>query len=152
MTYDLLLEWLSDHYLWLKAFHILAVIAWMAGLLYLPRLFVYHHRFATSDPAYQTFVTMEARLLRLIMLPSMVASFVFGFALILIVWDISGGWLHMKLLLVFGLAGFQGYLSRQAKAFARGEPPLSERAFRMINEIPAVIAIAVVLLVVLKPF
>lgn len=144
---------LSDFYLTLKALHILAVIAWMAGLLYLPRLFIYHLQFEVGTKPYQVFCTMERRLLKIIMLPSIILTFFFGIllAFTLEVW--SSPWFHAKLLLVFMLAGFHGYLSRLAKGFSRGQRPiLSEKGLRVLNEVPFLLAVFIVFLAVLKPF
>ena len=141
-----------EHYLWIKAFHILAVIAWMAGLLYLPRLFAYHHRFEVGSEVYNTFCQMERRLLKIIMLPSMVAAFGFGLMLMVLIDPWKGGWWHTKLLMVVILAGFHGMLSRWSKDFARGVKPYSEKTFRLINEVPFILAIIIVIMAVVKPF
>lgn len=141
-----------DTYLILKAFHLLAVIAWMAGLLYLPRLFIYHLEFELNSKAYLVFCTMERRLLRIIMLPSLLLTFLLGIILAFEVKVWGAPWFHIKLLLVIFLAGFHGYLSRIAKIFARGEyPKLSRRQLTILNEIPFIIAIFIVFLAILKP-
>ncbi len=142
-----------DTYLTLKALHILAVIAWMAGLLYLPRLFIYHLEFEVNSKAYLTFCTMERRLLKIIMLPSFLLTFFLGIFLAFETNAWGAPWFHMKIFLVFFLAGLHGYLSRIAKTYARGEyPGLSRKQLSILNEIPFVLAIFIVFLAVLKPF
>lgn len=143
-----------DYYLWLKAFHIIAVICWMAGLLYLPRLFVYHANTKPGSEISETFLTMERRLLKIIMNPAMILTFVLGFTLIFMPGGLglSEGWLHAKLLLVFLLAALHGAMSRWYKEFQNNERKRTSRFFRIANEIPTVIMILVILLVTLKPF
>ncbi|MBS0271336.1 MAG: CopD family protein [Proteobacteria bacterium] len=140
-------------YLTLKALHLLAVIAWMAGLLYLPRLFIYHLDFEVNSKTYVTFCTMERRLLKIIMLPSLLLTFLLGTLLAFESNTWEAPWFHIKLILVVFLAGFHGYLSKVAKAFARGEyPKLSRKQLSVLNEIPFITAIFIVFLAVLKPF
>lgn len=144
---------LEDYYLTFKALHILAVIGWMAGLLYLPRLFIYHLEFEVGTKPYETFCRMERRLLKIIMLPMIILTFVFGIILAFQIHAWSDPWLHMKLTLVLLLAAFHGYLSRIAKDFARGvRPRLSRKQLILLNELPFLLAIFIVFLVVLKPF
>lgn len=144
---------LSDYYLTLKAFHILSIIAWMAGLLYLPRLFIYHMEFSPGTKAYETFCIMERRLLKIIMLPSSLLTFFFGVLLAFVSDAWPYPWFHVKLLLVLLLASVHGYLSRIAKDFAKGIPPsLSKKALVLLNEFPFFLAIFIVFLVILKPF
>ena len=140
-------------YLWLKAFHIIAVTAWMAGLLYLPRLMVYHRRTAIGGESSEIFKVMERRLLKAIMLPAMVLSWVFGFALIWVTDAFSNPslWLTVKLVAVVALTGFHFWLAQFAKAFAEDERPRDERFFRIINEIPTVLLIVIVIMAVIKP-
>lgn len=138
--------------LWFKAFHIMAVIAWMAGLFYLPRLMVYHTKVAPGSEASETFKVMERRLLKAIMNPAMIAAWIFG---LLIAWgfgDFTEGWFHLKLLLVFILSGFHGMLSKHVKEFAADANRKSERYYRIINEFPTLIMVVVVILVILRPF
>jgi len=144
-----------DGYLWLKALHIIFVICWMAGMLYLPRLFVYHSKVAVGSEASEMFKVMERKLMRGIMNPCMIITFILGIWLAIGTGAFapgSGGWMHAKLLLVLGLGGAHGMMSKYRKAFARDENSKSERFFRIFNEVPAVIMVIVVLLVVLKPF
>ena len=142
-----------EYYPTIKALHILAVIGWMAGLLYLPRLFIYHLEFEVGTKAYETFCTMERRLLKIIMLPTLLFTFIFGILLAFQVQAWSAPWFHMKLTLVLFLAAFHGYLSRIAKNFSKGiRPNLSKKTLALLNELPFLIAIFIVFLVVLKPF
>lgn len=144
---------LSEYYLPLKALHFLAVIAWMAGLLYLPRLFIYHLDFDVGSKPYATFCTMERRLLKVIMLPSILFTFGFGILLAFSVNVWSSPWFHAKLVLVLGLAGLHGFFSKIAKGFSRGIPPaLSKKSLAILNELPFLLAILIVFLAVLKPF
>jgi protoporphyrinogen IX oxidase len=140
-------------YLWLKALHLMAVIAWMAGLFYLPRLFVYHRATAPRSAASETFKTMERRLLRAIMFPAMVASWVLGLALawvtgVLIAVEL---WFAIKAVAAVALTGFQFWLADLVSRFGRDERPLTERSFRLINEIPTALMIVIVIMAVVKP-
>lgn len=144
---------LSEYYLPLLALHILAIIAWMAGLMYLPRLFIYHLEFEVGSKPYLVFCRMERRLLKIIMLPSLILSFGFGILLAFSSHAWSAPWFHAKLVLVFFLAAFHGYLGRLAKGFAKGEiPPLSKKTLVFLNEVPFLFAILIVFLAVLKPW
>jgi putative membrane protein len=145
----------TNLYLWLKALHIIAVVSWMAGMLYLPRLFVYHSRTAPGSEASEIFKVMERKLLRLIINPSMILTWAFGFYLAFSIHAFTPGngyWLHAKLGLVVAMQIVHAMLSRYRRAFFRDERPKSERFFRILNEVPAVLMIAIVLIVVLKPF
>ena len=139
-------------YLWLKAFHIVAVIAWMAAMLYLPRLFVYHAAVAVGSPQSETFKVMERRLLKAIMNPAMIATWVLGLALAFLGgwWD--SGWLHGKLALVLALSGVHGMLVSQVRRFAEDRNARTQRYFRVLNEVPTLLMIGIVILVVVKPF
>ena len=139
-------------YLWLKALHIIAVIAWMAGMLYLPRLFVYHAAAKPGSEQSETFKVMERRLLKAIINPAMIATWVLGAWL---AW--SGGWLaapwfQAKLVLVLVLSGVHGHLARIVKQFAADRNPHSQKYYRIINEIPTVLMIFIVALATVKPF
>ncbi len=148
-----MLEMFANYYLWFKAFHIISVIAWMAGLLYLPRLFVYHAATSPKSEISNTFLTMEYRLSRFIMMPSMILSFSFGGLLLLMPsLDWHSGWLHIKLLLVLLLAALHGYMVKLYKEFCAEKRERTPRFFRIINEIPTVIMIVIVILAVVKPF
>lgn len=137
--------------LWIKAFHIVFVVTWFAGLFYLPRLFVYHAT-ATDAISIERFKLMERRLLRGIMMPSMIATLVFGTWLWL-GYGIGGRWLHAKLALVAILIAYQVWLARTVRTFAADRNTRSDRFYRWINEIPALpILVAVVYLVLAKPF
>ena len=139
-------------YLWIKAFHVMAVIAWMAGLLYLPRLFVYHFETRPGSESSELFKVMEHRLLRIIMTPAMMLAWLLGLYLAWTAFGFHGGWLHVKLLSVVLLTGVHVYLSRAHRAFLRDERPKSQRHWRIMNEVPALLMIVIVLMVVLKPF
>lgn len=149
-----LLFWLdpADLYLWAKALHVIAVIAWMAGMLYLPRLFVYHIETEPGSVASETFKVMERRLLRAIINPAMVAVWVLGLWLAWRGFGFSGGWLHAKIGLVVGMSAVHGYFSRAVRLFAEDRNTKSARHWRIMNEVPTLLMIAIVILVVVKPF
>jgi putative membrane protein len=148
------MDWLIDFYPWIKALHIVAVIAWMAGLLYLPRLFVYHADAPPGSETSQTFKVMERRLLRAIMDPAMTAAIVFGVLLVVIrspgIWQ--EGWWHAKLALILVMVALHVTFARWQKAFAEDRNTRPARFYRMINEAPTLVMIAIVLLAVVKPF
>jgi len=139
-------------YLWAKAFHIIAVIAWMAGMLYLPRLFVYHAEAGIGSPQSETFKIMEGRLLRVIINPAMTITWVLGLWLAWKGFSFSGGWLHLKILLVIAMSGLHGYFSKAVRLFAEDRNEKSARHWRIMNEAPTVLMIVIVILVVVKPF
>ena len=147
-------EALNPLYLWIKAFHIIAVIAWMAGMLYLPRLYVYHCEVASGSAESARFKIMERRLLRAIINPAMIAAWLLGIALILT--PASGGiaqpWLHAKLFLVLFLTALHGLYSRWRRDFAKDANRHDQRFYRIWNEVPAVLMVFIVILVVVKPF
>lgn len=139
-------------YLWIKALHIMAIISWMAALLYLPRLFVYHCGAPVGSQQSETFKVMERKLYRYISTPAMIVSWVAG---LWMAWDggwFSQGWMHGKLLLVVLLSAAHGIQGKWMKEFARDDRHRSERFFRFMNEVPALLMVGIVLLVVLKPF
>jgi putative membrane protein len=138
--------------IWIKAIHVIAVIAWMAGMLYLPRLFVYHADAAPGSAMSETFKVMERRLLKVIVNPSMVAVFLTGLILAYMTGYWHSSWLHAKFILALGLAALHGYFTRSVRMFAMDSNRRSARFFRILNEIPTVLMILIVLLVVLKPF
>ena len=139
-------------YEWLKAFHIIAVIAWMAGMLYLPRLFVYHAEAQRGSIQSETFKIMEKRLLRLIINPAMIVTWLLGLWLAWYGGWFAAPWLHAKLALVIGLSAVHGMLSRYVKDFAADRNRKSQKFYRIINEVPTALMILIVLLAVVKPF
>jgi putative membrane protein len=148
-----MVTFLSNHILWIRAFHVIAVIAWMSGMLYLPRLFVYHTETVTGSPDSERFKVMEKKLLRAIINPAMIAVWIFG---LLQVWLIPGimseHWLQVKLALVIVMSGLHGYFARCVKAFGRDANSHSARFYRILNEIPAVLMVFIVILVIVQPF
>ena len=143
---------MSTAILWVKAFHIMAVIAWMAGLFYLPRLFVYHTGAAPGSELATTLVTMEERLYRIIMTPAMGAVWITGPLLAWLEGVYLDRWLIAKVVLVVGMTGFHHACDAWRKEFAAGRNTRSERFYRLANEVPTLLMAAIVLLVVLKPF
>jgi len=145
----------AEFYLWIKALHIIAVISWMAGLLYLPRLFVYHCRVEEGSQQSETFKVMQDRLLKVIMRPAMIATWALGILLMAIpgLVDWCGEfWIYAKLLLVILLTGAHMVFAGYAKSFAEDRNDKPEKFFRLVNEVPTVIMIAIVILVTVKPF
>lgn len=139
-------------YLWIKALHVVAVISWMAAMLYLPRLFVYHAAAEPGSETSETFKVMEWRLLKAIMTPAMIVAWIAG---LFLVWKggwIASGWLHAKLALVFALSGAHGYLASCVRAFAEDRNAKSQKFFRVLNEVPTLLMLAIVVLVIVKPF
>ncbi|MFX3658176.1 MAG: protoporphyrinogen oxidase HemJ [bacterium] len=144
---------MNSGYLWIKAVHIIAVVCWFAALFYLPRLFVYHA--GTEDAAgRERFKVMERKLYRVIMRPSMIATVVFGVWLLVLGWSAfaASGWLWLKLAGVLALLGYHHYCARLVRDFAADQNRHSERFYRLFNEAPALLLIAIVVLVVVKPF
>jgi protoporphyrinogen IX oxidase len=139
-------------YDWLKAFHVIAIIAWMAGMLYLPRLFVYHCEAQKGSIQSETLKVMERRLLKAIINPAMIATWILG---LILVWQggwLASGWLHAKLVLVLALSGLHGMLSRYVKDFAADRNVRPARFYRLINEGPTILMIGIVILVIVKPY
>ena len=149
-----MLDWLGEVYLWIKALHLISVIAWMAGLLYLPRLFVYHCDAAPGTERSETFKVMERRLLRAIMNPAMIAVFVFGGLLLLASpgADWWSGWIYVKLALIAALTLFHHLAARWCKDFEADRNTRPVGYYRIANEVPTVIMIGIVILAVVKPF
>src|SRR5471032_2856932 len=139
-------------YEWIKALHVIAVIAWMAGMLYLPRLLVYHCDAEIGSKQSETFKMMEHRLLKAIVNPAMAVTWLAGLYLAWAGHWLSAGWLHWKLLLVIAMSGMHGFLARCVKDFAADRNRRSQRFYRFINEVPTVLMIVIVILVVVKPF
>ena len=147
-------DFLADHYLWIKSLHLIAVISWMAGIFYLPRLYVYHAEAEKGSELSETLKIMERKLLKIIMNPAMIAAWVLGFLMLHINPEIMSGqgWMHAKLTLVLLMSGFHGYLARTRKVFLRDENKKSHKFYRKINEIPTLLMMAIVVLAVVKPF
>lgn len=146
-------EALLSAYLWIKAAHIIFVIAWMAGLMYLPRLFIYHHQAEKGGEAERFFVQMERRLLNGIVTPSMVVVWLLAATMIYANPALLGeGWFHVKLAAVIGISGVHGVYIGAQRRFARGERPRTERFWRLMNEAPFVLLIVAVAMAVPKPF
>jgi putative membrane protein len=139
-------------YEWIKALHVIAVIAWMAGMLYLPRLFVYHCEAEGGSKQSETFKLMERRLLKAIINPAMTGTWLAGLYLAWAGHWFSAPWLHVKLLLVVVLSGVHGLFSRWVKDFAADRNTKSQRFYRFINEVPTILTIGIIILVVVKPF
>ena len=139
-------------YFWIKALHVIAVISWMAGMLYLPRLFVYHAEVASGSPQSEIFKRMERRLLRAIINPAMIATWLAGLWLAWRGFGFTGGWLHAKIGLVLLMSAVHGYLAGAMRKFAEDRNKKSARHWRLVNEIPTLLMIAIVVLVVVKPF
>ncbi|MEM1285577.1 MAG: protoporphyrinogen oxidase HemJ [Pseudomonadota bacterium] len=149
-----ILVWLlpAGAYLWMKALHVIAVIAWMAGLLYLPRLFVYHTEAGAGSPQAETFKVMERRLMKAIMTPAMIVATLTGFWIAIAVFQFQGGWLHGKLVLIFGLYAVHGHLAASVRRFAADRLTRSTRYWRFMNEVPTLLMIVIVILVIVKPW
>lgn len=149
-----MLDWLNGGYLWIKAFHVIAVIAWMAGMFYLPRLFVYHCETTPGSAESERFKVMERKLLRIIINPAMAASWVFGLTLSLLpvtdAWHQP--WFHAKFALVLGMSGVHGLYARWVKQFARDANTRPAKFYRVWNEVPTLLMMAIVILAVVKPF
>lgn len=147
-------DFLADNYQWIKAFHIISVIAWMAGMFYLPRLYVYHADAEVGSQQSETFKIMERRLLRAIINPAMISSFVFGIFLLMTpgIVDWSSAWIWVKLGMLFLMTGFHGSLSRWRRDFEADKNQKSAKFYRYANEIPTVLMIIIVIMVVVKPF
>ncbi|MBX3494172.1 MAG: protoporphyrinogen oxidase HemJ [Parvibaculum sp.] len=147
------MDFLAGYYVWIKALHIVSVIFWMAGMAYLPRLFVYHAEAAPGSDKSETFKIMERRLLRGIVNPAMIATFVFGIAMLALnpglLWDL---WMQVKLVLILVMSGLHGAFSRWRKDFERDENRRDARFYRIVNEAPPLLVIFIVLLAVAKPF
>jgi putative membrane protein len=145
-------EILAPIYLWLKAGHIIFVIFWMEGLFMLPRFFVYQQEAEAGSAEETAWIDREQRLLKIILLPSMIIVWVLGLALMSATAAHTQGWFHAKLLFVLLLSGYHGYMSAYAKKLARGERPLEGKKLRLLNEVPGIAAAIIVVLVIVKPF
>lgn len=148
------MDFLTDYYSWLKALHLIAVISWMAGLLYLPRLFVYHAMEEKGSQASEKLEIMEHKLLRLIMNPAMIVTWVLGLAMFFgnLEYFKTAGWMHGKFLLVIVLSGFHMACAKWRREFAHGQNKHSHKFYRYANEVPTVLMIIIVILAIIKPF
>ena len=138
--------------LWIKVLHVLAIISWMAGLLYLPRLFVYHADVEKGSPTSELFKVMERRLLRYIMTPAMLVAWATGLYLAVISGYLSQGWFHLKLLMVLLMSASHGVMVRHVRLFANDTNDKSQKYFRVFNEIPTILMIVIVIAVIVRPF
>ncbi len=145
---------LSMNYEWLRALHIIAVISWMAGMLYLPRLFVYHVDAKKGSDQSETFKIMERRLLKFIMTPAMIVSWVFGILMLAAnpAMMSGAGWMHVKLLCVVLMSGAHGVLAAHVRKFANDENDKDAKFFRILNEVPTLLMIIIVIMAVVQPF
>lgn len=141
-------------YPWVKAFHVIAMVAWMAGMFYLPRLFVYHCDLPRGSAGSERFKVMEYRLLKQIINPAMIATWVFGVLLVLTpgVIDWSSGWWHVKLAMVLLMTGFHGAMSKWRRMFMEDRNTKSHRFYRIANEVPTILLVIIVIMVIVKPF
>lgn len=145
-------EILSMLYLWLKSAHIIFVIFWMAGLFMMPRFFVYHQECAAGSDEDRKWIEREGKLRKIILNPSLVITWVLGLALAYSIGAFSQGWFHAKLLVVLLLTGYHGWMIGYVKKLARGERTMSDKALRLVNEVPGITAAIIVILVIIKPF
>lgn len=139
-------------YDWLKAIHVIAVIAWMAGMLYLPRLFVYHCDATPGSELSETLKVMEGRLLRIIINPAMVITWVLGLWMAWHAGWYTAGWFHVKFVLVIAMSGAHGHFTKAVRQFAEDKNTRSAKYWRLMNEVPTILMIAIVVLVIVKPF
>ncbi|MCC8416851.1 MAG: protoporphyrinogen oxidase HemJ [Rickettsia endosymbiont of Gnoriste bilineata] len=144
---------MASYYLWFKAFHLISAISWMVGLLYLPRLYVYHSRVAVGSESDKTFQLMESKLLRIIMNPAMISTYTLGIINSYIYGLVAlGTWFYIKMTVVLCITIFHGLLSRWQNNFVDGKNNHSEKFYRMVNEVPALLMIIAVIMVIVKPF
>ena len=149
---DGLTGFLGAAYPWVKAAHVTFVIFWMAGLFLLPRFYVYHHETTVGSPEDRAWIERESRVRSIILTPAMIVVWVLGLMLAVSLHAFSSGWLSAKLLLVILLTGYQGWLGLYGKKLAQGQRPLSNKALRMLNEVPGIATALIVVLVIVKPF
>ena len=149
---DGLTGFLGAAYPWVKAAHVTFVIFWMAGLFLLPRFYVYHHETTVGSPEDRAWIERESRVRSIILTPAMLLVWVLGLMLAISLHAFSTGWLSAKLLLVILLTGYQGWLGLYGKKLAQGQRPLSNKALRMLNEVPGIATALIVVLVIVKPF
>jgi putative membrane protein len=144
---------MEDYFIWYKTIHVISVISWMAAIFYLPRLFVYHSKVELGSEMDKTFQIMERKLLKIIMTPAMLLTYIFG-SLTAYVYGVValGAWLHIKMLAVLGLTIMHGFCAKWVKDFAKGKNNHSEKFYRTANEVPTILMIVAVTMVIVKPF
>jgi putative membrane protein len=147
-----MIMFLSNSILWIKAFHVISVIAWMSGMFYLPRLFVYHTETTPGSAESERFKVMERKLLRMIMNPAMIAAWIFGLTLAMLTGAYEEHWFQAKFALVLVMSGVHGYLANRVRAFAQDRNDKPARFYRILNEVPPVLMIVIVILVIVQPF
>ncbi len=144
---------MEDYFIWYKTIHVISVISWMAAIFYLPRLFVYHSKVELGSEMDKTFQIMERRLLKIIMTPAMLLTYIFGLLTAYVYGVVALGiWFHIKMLAVLGLTIMHGFCAKWVKDFAKGENNHSEKFYRMANEVPTILMILAVTMVIVKPF
>ncbi len=148
----MIVGWLGTAYLWMKAAHLIFVIFWMAGLFMLPRFFVYHQEAEPGSAEAIRWISREQRLIKIILNPSIIIVWVLGLALALDVGAFQQGWFHGKLLIVLVLSGYHGWMTGYARKLAAGQPTLSGKKLRLLNEVPGIAAAIIVILAIIKPF
>ena len=147
-----MMMFLSNHIDWIKAFHVISVIAWMSGMFYLPRLFVYHTETTLGSPESERFKVMERRLLKAIVNPAMIATWVFGLTLAWLTEVYKEHWFEAKFALVVVMSGLHGYFVGRVRAFAEDRNDKSARFYRILNEVPPLLMVFIVILVIVQPF
>ncbi|MEM9838394.1 MAG: protoporphyrinogen oxidase HemJ [Pseudomonadota bacterium] len=146
------MDFLLPAYNWIKALHVVAFVAWMAGIFYLPRLFIYHFQAEPDGEAAGLFVTMQRNLIKVIMTPAMIATWIFGLLMVGMQPTFGNdGWFLIKFAAVIAMSGFHGFYVAQAKKFAAGTLPRTEKFWRMVNEIPVLLLVLIAFMVILKP-
>jgi putative membrane protein len=147
-------DFILAHYMWIKALHVIAMVAWMAGMFYLPRLYVYHVAADKGSELSETLKIMERKLLRMIINPAMIATWLFGTVMLLANSGImsTGGWMHVKLAAVILMQIFHAFLSRWRKAFLKDANLHTEKFYRLMNEVPTLLLAVIVIMVIVKPF
>lgn len=149
-----MMDFITYNYEWIRALHIISVISWMAGMLYLPRLFIYHVGAPTGSEMSETFKVMERRLMKIIMNPAMIATWIFGLLMLYDRWDVfmHAGWMHAKLTCILLMSAVHGIYAKYLKAFAKDQNVKSAKFFRILNEIPTLLMIIIVIMAVVEPF
>jgi len=147
-----MMMFLSNHIDWIKAFHVISVIAWMSGMFYLPRLFVYHTETTPGSPESERFKVMERRLLKAIVNPAMIATWVFGLTLLSVFPVYKEHWFEAKFALVVVMSGLHGYFVGRVRAFAEDRNDKPARFYRILNEVPPLLMVFIVILVIVQPF